>query len=108
MVLCASATQVRFRRASAAIAQLPEIAEIVRRTLDVPDEQLDYARAKIAFDRLVDPSLDEQWVFAELDRLTDAARGLASPDAVDAARLSADRDLRERSMERRKTVRLRS
>lgn len=72
---------------------MSEAVAAVEAMLSLPEEQLDYARAKIAFDRIVDPSIDEQWVLAELDRLTEAARGLAGASAGEAARLNALRKL---------------
>lgn len=69
------------------------VVETVRAVLEHPDEELDYARSKIAFDRLVDPSIDEQWVLGELDRLTDSARELAGPAPDEAAKLNALRKL---------------
>jgi hypothetical protein len=52
-------------------------ATVVREMLSPADEQLDYARAKIAFDRVIDPAIDEQWVHSELGRMTNIARDFA-------------------------------
>lgn len=65
----------------------------VRAVLDRPDAELDYARAKIAFDRIIDPSVDAEAVLVELDRLTRAARELAGPAASEADKLCALRKL---------------
>ncbi len=67
--------------------------EIVRAMLTRPDEELDYAEAQIAFDRIVDPSADGDWVHSELERLTTAAWEMAGPSAGDGAKLSALRKL---------------
>lgn len=67
--------------------------ETVRAILERPDDELDYASAKIAFDRLVDPSIDEAWVLGELDRLTEAAWDLAGTAPDEAAKLNALRKL---------------
>jgi regulator of sirC expression with transglutaminase-like and TPR domain len=69
------------------------VVEAVRAVLDRLDDELDYARAKIAFDRLVDPSIDEHAVLAELDRMAEAARKLAGPSPDDPAKLNALRQL---------------
>ncbi|HEY0627591.1 MAG TPA: transglutaminase family protein [Allosphingosinicella sp.] len=61
----------------------------VEAVLSLPHDKLDYARAKIAFDRIIDPSIDEQWVLAELDGLTERARELAGASARDNAKLNA-------------------
>lgn len=65
----------------------------VEAVLSLPEEELDYARAKIAFDRIIDPSIDEGWVLAELERLTEKARQLAGSSTGDAAKLNALRKL---------------
>ena len=65
----------------------------VRAVLSWPDEQLDYARAKLALDRIMDPSINEPAVLAELDRMTETARGFAGVGASDGAKLNALRKL---------------
>lgn len=70
-----------------------EAAEAVRRILAVPDDALDYARAKVALDRIVDPSVDADAVLAELDRLTECARRLAGPSPSEGGKLAALRTL---------------
>jgi len=65
----------------------------VRAVLSLPDEQLDYARAKLTFDRIVDPSTDSAWVLRELDRMTDIARGLAGSSPGEGEKLTALRTL---------------
>ena len=57
--------------------------------MSLPDDQLDYGRAKLAFDRIVDPSLNADAALAEIDRLAGSASALAGPNASPAARLSA-------------------
>lgn len=86
---------------SAAVAELarrevPEATDIVaavRAILSVPDDELDYARAKLAFDGLVDPSLEPDETMAEIDRLAARAAAMAGPDAPEGARLGAIRRL---------------
>ena len=73
-----------------AIAQAPPTpAEVVRGVLSSPGETLDYGRAKLAFDRIVDPSLNVDAALAEIDRLASSASALAGADASPAATLSA-------------------
>jgi regulator of sirC expression with transglutaminase-like and TPR domain len=71
----------------AAAASTP--AAIVRGILSLPDDQLDYGRAKLAFDRIVDPSSNVDAISAELDRLAQSANALAGADASQASKLSA-------------------
>ena len=64
-------------------------AAIVRDVLSLPDDRLDYGRAKLAFDRVVDPSLDADATLAAVDRLAGSANALAGFDASPTERLSA-------------------
>jgi regulator of sirC expression with transglutaminase-like and TPR domain len=67
--------------------------EIVRRVLSLPDDELDYAEAKLAFDRAIDPAIDADAVTAELDSMAATARELAGASPDDHARLNALRKL---------------
>jgi len=69
----------------------PDVVQAVAAVLGAPEEALDYAKAKVALDALVDPQADADWTFAELDRLTAAARGLAGPGAGEEEKLRAVR-----------------
>jgi hypothetical protein len=64
-------------------------AAIVRDVLSAPDDRLDYGRAKLAFDQIVDPSLNAEATLAEIGRLARAAEALAGVGASPAAKLSA-------------------
>lgn len=55
----------------------------------MPDSQLDYGRAKLAFDRLVDPSSNAEAALAEIDRLAARATALAGAGASSAVKLAA-------------------
>jgi regulator of sirC expression with transglutaminase-like and TPR domain len=57
--------------------------------LSLPDDQLDYGRAKLTFDQVIDPSLDVEATLAEIDRLASQAAALAGAGSSPAARLSA-------------------
>lgn len=61
--------------------------------LSRPAESLDYARAKLAIDRLVDPTVDSDRASIDLDRLAAEALRLAGPSAGANARLAALRRL---------------
>ena len=58
---------------------------IVEGVLATPDHDLDYARAKLAFDRIIDPSIDIDAVLRALEAMVETAKGhageLPSPDA---------------------------
>lgn len=68
-------------------------AVVVRQALSSPDDRLNYTAAKLAFDRIVDPSLDSRATLAEVDRLAAHAGALAGVHATKAARLSALRQV---------------
>lgn len=65
----------------------------LRNILSLPDQALDYARAKLDLDRLIDPSTNAVAALAELDRLTFEALALAGPDPDEARLLKAMRTL---------------
>jgi len=65
-------------RPSESLAQtVPPPAVVVGEILSLPDDQLDYGRAKLVFDRIIDPSLEADATLAEIDRLTGQANVLA-------------------------------
>ncbi|HEX8258481.1 MAG TPA: hypothetical protein VF589_12695 [Allosphingosinicella sp.] len=79
--------------APAARQQSADPAAAVHAILSVPDDELDYACAKLALDRIVDPSIDVQATMVELHRMAGIARELAGPSATDGAKLAALRKL---------------
>lgn len=74
-----------------AVARSP--ARQVADALSASDGQLDYAKAKIAFDQIVDSSIDGHAVEAQIDRLVAAARAKADPTAPYLVRLRAVREV---------------
>jgi len=68
-------------------------ARVVGDVLGLADHQLDYARAKLAFDRIVDPSTDETALLARLERMAATAKRLAGLKPNVEARLKALRKL---------------
>lgn len=68
-------------------------AAAVREVLSVPDGRLDYARAKLAFDRIIDPSLNVEATLAEVERLASSATAIAGPNATPERKLSALRQV---------------
>lgn len=67
------------------------ISSQVRVILSSPEQQLDYATAKLALDRLIDPAIDETGIRRELEILTAQAREIAGPNPTDEAKLNAVR-----------------
>lgn len=68
-------------------------AEAVGTVLSLPDDELDYARAKVALDKVIDHTVDADAVLAEIDRMVETARGLAGPSPTEEAKLAAIRTL---------------
>nr|MDQ4087078.1 hypothetical protein [Pseudomonadota bacterium] len=83
----------RTGRADAAADAPAGVAAAVRRILSQPDRALDHGAAKLAFDKLVDPSADVGAAMAELDRLAGIAAAMAGPPASEGAKLGAIRNL---------------
>ena len=84
-----SSASIERQRDDAAVVSPAGPVAAVRAVLAVDDVKLDYARAKLAFDRIVDPSLAPAETLRELDRLTAVARGLAGAAASPDARMAA-------------------
>ena len=74
---------------AAASAQPTSPAAIVRDVLSVSDDRLDYGRAKLAFDQIVDPSSNADATLVEIDRLAGRANSVAGAGASPTVRLSA-------------------
>jgi regulator of sirC expression with transglutaminase-like and TPR domain len=68
-------------------------AAAVREVLSAPDNRLDYARAKLAFDRIIDPSLNVEATLAEVERLARSSTAIAGPNATPERKLSALRQV---------------
>lgn len=73
-----------------AVAQSP--VDTVRTILSAPDGDLSYERAKLTFDRIITPELDEAAVTAEIDQLASAADRIAA-GGNDIAELQAVRQV---------------
>lgn len=74
------------------VAKLDVAAE-VGTILSVPDGELDYARTKLALDKLVAPTVDAEAAISQLDQMADAAARLAGKDAADDGKIAALRQL---------------
>lgn len=59
--------------------------------LSQPDARIDFARAKLTFDKFTDPSIDVAASLKEIDALANAAWAMAGPDAAPLVRLRAVR-----------------
>ena len=86
--MLATSIKVSWHDAPTRISPTPDSATVVADILAASNEaQLDYADAKLVFDKLIDPSTDPDAALIEIERLVGAARLLAGPDAGPNARL---------------------
>jgi regulator of sirC expression with transglutaminase-like and TPR domain len=67
----------------------PSPAAVIQSILSQPDDQLNYGRAKLTLDRIIDPAINAESTLAELDRLARNASSLAGPAASLDAKLAA-------------------
>ena len=65
--------------------------DTIRTVLATPESQIDFARAKLTFDKVVDHSINVERSLAQLDRMVDVVRTMAGPNASSAQRLLAVR-----------------
>ncbi len=89
----AASVKVHWCQADVAVPVSVDPVAVVRAVLSVDDAGLDYGRAKLAFDQIIDPSHVVADTMAQLDRMADGARQLAGPAASADARLAALRQL---------------
>jgi regulator of sirC expression with transglutaminase-like and TPR domain len=86
-MLHSSAIAVDFRRPAKSDepARPQGATDVVRSILSLPDGELDYARAKVTFDSVIDPSVDVEATLSLLDDLAETVRELvAGAQTVDA------------------------
>lgn len=89
----AASMKVRCSRTGGAVTAPVDPVAIVRAVLSVGDAALDYARAKLAFDRIVDPASPASGTASRIERLAADALRLAGPGASPDARLAGLRRL---------------
>lgn len=64
---------------------------IIRSMLATPDEEIDFAKAKLTFDKLVTPTLDIAASLKRLDAISQTVTRMAGPSPSDRAKLTAIR-----------------
>lgn len=62
---------------------------IVRSVMSTPDDRIDFARAKLTFDKLYDPSTDIDGSLKQIDGMVQTVRAMAGPSAPPQLRLIA-------------------
>lgn len=68
-----------------------DAARAIQAVLDTPDNELDFARAKLTLDKLVDPSIDVDRGIREIDIMVAAVKALAGPKTDTMQKLTAVR-----------------
>jgi regulator of sirC expression with transglutaminase-like and TPR domain len=58
-----------------------EVAQAIRAVLATPDGQLDFARAKLTFDKMIDPTIDIDAWMQKIAQMEQAVRTMAGPSA---------------------------
>lgn len=71
----------------------PTPAEAVRSVLAASDSELNYLGAKLVFDRIIDPSIDDAAIAAQVDTLAAEAKAIAGAGASDVDKLKAVRQV---------------
>lgn len=68
-----------------------EVSQAVRAILSSSEEEIDFARTKLAVDRLIDPATDGEAILARIDAMAETVRAMAGPSASSAAKVAAVR-----------------
>lgn len=89
--LCILLTVAAREESSAQAGPTDSFADGVSSALFANADTVDLARAKLAVDKLIDPSIDVAANLKEVDHLADEARKLAGPSAKSAQKLAAVR-----------------
>lgn len=74
VALCAWAAM--HTTADAADASRHQDIRVLRQVLDTPEAQIDFARAKVTIDRLIDPSIDAEATLAQIDAMVAQVRAM--------------------------------
>lgn len=75
----------------AAHKDLAGTTQTIRAVFETPDDTLDLARAKLTFDKIVDPSIDVDATLRQIDQMAQTVRTMAGPNAPEMQRLAAVR-----------------
>jgi regulator of sirC expression with transglutaminase-like and TPR domain len=77
--------------AGSAATRAADPIKIVRELLATPDSQIDFAKAKLTIDKLVDPRIDVGASLQQIDRMVSTVGAMAGPNATTIQRLAAVR-----------------
>jgi regulator of sirC expression with transglutaminase-like and TPR domain len=83
----ASVGGIRTARSEAPTPRPLGDVQVVRAVFSTPDKRIDFARAKLAFDKLADPTIDADASLKEIDYMEQTIRTMAGPSAPSRLRL---------------------
>jgi hypothetical protein len=72
---------------STALRDAPDPVRIVGRVMETPDDKIDFARAKLTFDKIYDPKTDIDGGVRQIDAMAQTIRTMAGPSAPSRLRL---------------------
>ena len=87
----ATATDADARYARHLEPRQAEIVQTVTALLSAPDEEIDFARAKLTIDALVDPGIDVDARLAQIDEMVRRIQAMIPPNATGVQKLEAVR-----------------
>jgi len=70
----------------------PDPVAVVRAVLTAPDSNIDLARAKFAFDQVLDPTIDVRTYLEQIDQIVRTVQSMAGPGASEKLKLTKVRD----------------
>lgn len=70
-----------------ALRDAPDPVRIVGRVMETPDDKIDFARAKLTFDKIYDPKTDVDAGVRQIDAMAQTIRTMAGPSAPSRLRL---------------------
>ncbi|MGA7674040.1 MAG: transglutaminase family protein [Rhizomicrobium sp.] len=69
----------------------PDAINVIRAVFKTPDDALDLAKAKLTFDKIVDPAIDVDATLRLIDQMAQTVGAMAGPNASEIQRLAAVR-----------------
>jgi regulator of sirC expression with transglutaminase-like and TPR domain len=79
--LCAGLSNVAAETIPTKHEARSDAAEAIRALLETPDDQLDFARAKLSFDKMIDPTIDIDAWMQKIGQMEQAVRTMAGTSA---------------------------
>ncbi len=91
-ILIAAAMQVACPAALLADETRPSAVTTIRAVLSSPESDMDFAKAKLTFDKIVDPNIDIATTLMQIDQMVRVITSMAGPNLSNRAKLTAVRN----------------